>query len=109
MCASEEFTAQRGRGAGTDFGDVVDEIACDGDLCACIAELREGSVEETVLAVEGFLGGGGGGGGLEGHVCVGDFGDRGEVEYYSEEEDETGDGEIDPLHVLEGLRRVGGV
>jgi len=39
---------------------------------------------------------------LEGHVGVGDFGDRRDEEDEREEEDEDADGHVHPLHVLDG-------
>lgn len=108
------------------LGHVVDEGACDGDLSAGVAELREGGVEEAVLLAEGLdIGAGVCDLGLEGHVGVCDFRDlyvlsvdmgtrwvfeawtyRGEVEYYSQHVDEDRDGKVYPLHVLERLRAL---
>ena len=39
---------------------------------------------------------------LEGHVLVCDFRDIGEEEYTGEKEYEDSDGEVDPLHALQG-------
>lgn len=39
---------------------------------------------------------------LEGHVLVCDFGNIGEEEYAGEQENEDPDGEVDPLHALQG-------
>lgn len=62
----------------TSFGNVVYEVGCDGYLGACVAELGKCGVEEAVLFGKGLYGGVGVGfGGLEGHVCVGDFGNGG--------------------------------
>lgn len=40
------------------------------------------------------------------HVCVSDFGHRGQPKEDDEQRDEAGDPEVDPLHVLEALLRV---
>lgn len=53
MSTSEEFRAERGIGVRARFGNVVDEIRCDGYLGAGVAELGEGGMEEAVLFVEG--------------------------------------------------------
>lgn len=79
------------------------------DLGTCIAELREGRMEEPVLFSEwlnigvgmGFLS-------LEGHVCVGDFWDRREVEDDGEEEYEACNCQIHPLDILECAGVIGG-
>ena len=78
MRYGEEVGALRGAQAGLDFGDVVDEEACDGDLGADVAELGRDAPEEGVLVAEGLVdvaGGGFGFFGLGGDVCVWDFGD----------------------------------
>ena len=83
------------------FDGVFDELACDADLGADVAELRSDAKEEFVLLAEGFVGVAGQAGalfGLQGHVGVGDFGDRGDEEDGGEEEDEGGDAEVGPLH-----------
>lgn len=58
LCTSEEPGAVRVTRASaacdSSLGDIVDETSCDGDLGACVAELREGGVEEFVLFAEGF-------------------------------------------------------
>ena len=80
MRYGEEVGALRGAQAGLDFGDVVDEEACDGDLGADVAELGGDAPEEGVLVAEGLVdvaGGGLGLFGLGGDVCVCDLGDAG--------------------------------
>lgn len=120
--AGEAADGERTLGAGQELGGqravrttprldgVVDEVAGDGDLGAHVRELCERGVEETVLFAEGLVGpfdvrlld-------LELHVGVGHFGDvRGE-EDKGQDEDENGNAEIDPLHVLQGLDAVLGV
>lgn len=84
---------------------IRNKLRRDRHLGADVAKLRcDGKHEFLVLPdrlfgvasqVGGLLG-------LELHVGVGDFGDRGEVKDDGEEEDETGDGEVGPLDV--GLR-----
>jgi len=67
-----------------------------------VAELRGDGKHEFFVLPDGLLGVAGEVGGLLGlelHVCVGDFGDRGEEEDDCEEEDEGGDGEVGPLDV----------
>lgn len=84
-------------------------IPCNGHLGANVAELSECGVEEPVLLNEwpvvvrclGFSG-------LEFHVGVCDFGNIGEKEHRSEDEDKRSDGQIDPLHVAQGVLIVEG-
>lgn len=60
-------------------------------------------MEEAVLLDEGLVAIGGACLlGLEGHVGVGDLGDLGHEEAKGQDEDEDGDGEVDPLDVLQG-------
>lgn len=105
---------------GLDFGNVVDEEACDCDLGADVAKLRCNAPEERVLMAERLVDVTGRGlclFRLSGDVGVCDFGDAGRrsVRYRwietadsrSKEEDngksehEAGDAEIHPLHTLQ--------
>jgi hypothetical protein len=82
----------------------------NGHLSASIAELSKCCMEESVLFPERlvvcicmcFLG-------LKGHVCVRYFRNRRKVEDDGEHEYKNCDRKVDPLHVLEGLRVVGGL
>lgn len=62
-------------------------------------------MEEAVLLDEGFLAVIRGAGFLclEGHICIGDLGNVRDEENKGEDEDEYGDGEVDPLYVLQSL------
>lgn len=123
----EELRAEGGIGVGAGLGHVVDEVTevicqrisniadChgshvprDGDLGSSVAELSEGSVEETVLLDEGFVAVVGGARllCLECHVCIGDLGDVRDEEDEGEDENEDRDREVDPLHVLQRLHVV---
>lgn len=76
----------------------------NGHLGADVAKLGERGVKQAVLLPHrralgigmSFLG-------LELHVGIGDFGDDGHVEDKGQHEYETGDREVDPLYVLQGL------
>jgi len=47
--------------------------------------------------------------GLELHVCICDLGNGREVEDAGEEKTETGDSQVDPLHVAQGLLVIPGL
>lgn len=110
LSPGEELGPERRVRPRSRLGHVVDEVSRDSDLGARVAELGKGRVEQAVLFPEGLLVGisvrllG-----LEGHVRVGDFGDRAEVEDGGEQEAETCDGEVDPLHVRQRLGVVAGL
>lgn len=72
-----------------------------------VGELRQGGMEELVLLPERLLllvnmrlGN------LVRHVLVCDLGDSGEEEDKGETEDKNANGEVDPLHALEGVHVV---
>lgn len=72
------------------------------NLSPCITELGKRGVEQSVLFDERLiavwrarlLG-------LESHVCIGNLRDGGHEKAESQDEDEDGNGEVDPLHVLQ--------
>lgn len=79
---------------------VLDELRRDADLRAHVAELRGHAEEQLVLLAHRLVDVACQAGalfGLQGHVRVRDFGDRGEEEDNGEEEDEDGDAEVGPL------------
>ena len=90
-----------------DFGAldrVFDELGRDPDLCTDVAELSGHAEEELVLLPHGLVNIAGETGalfGLESHVGIGDFWDRGEEKDEGEKEDKGGDAEVGPLHVGE--------
>ena len=86
---------------------VFDELGRHAYLGADIAELCDDAEEELVLFAHRFVDVACEAGallGLEGHVCVCDFWDRGEEEHDGEEKDEGRDAEVGPLNVGEVLR-----
>lgn len=107
LCDGELVGAGGGRRARSDFDDVVDEVAGNGDLCADVAELRRHTPEEGVLFPERLVGvvGSGCDGlfALVGHIGVGDFRDGCEEKDDGEEEHEGGNPKI---HPLDGLQRL---
>lgn len=75
-----------------------------------VCKLSHGGMEQLVLFPEWlFLLVDVSFGDLEGHVLIGDFGDVGYVKDPSKKEDEDADGEIDPLHALQGCYIVLGI
>ena len=83
---------------------VLDELGCDPDLCADIAELSGHAEEEFVLIAHGLVDVAretGGLLGLKGHVGIRNLWDRREEEDDGQEKDEGGDAEVGPLHVGE--------
>lgn len=73
---------------------------CNGDLSTGITKLSESRVKEAILLPKGLiirvgmcLGG------LEFHICIGYLGDHRQEEGNPEDEDEDGDGNIDPLDI----------
>jgi hypothetical protein len=107
LCSSEQLGSQRAIGVLPRLNNIIDKVACNRNLRTGIAPLRCGGMEEAVLLPKRFVArshmrflc-------LERHVCVGDFGDVGNKEYASQEEDEDRYGEIDPLDIFEGGDRV---
>lgn len=86
------------------FDGIFDELRSDPDLGADVTKLGSDAEEEFVLLAHGLVDVAGQTGalfGLEGHVRVGDFGNRGEEEDDGEEEDEGCDTEVGPLDVTE--------
>ena len=76
-------------------------MGCDADLGAYVAELRCYAEEEFVLPAHGFIHKSRETGallGLEGHVCVCDFGDGREEKDNGQKENEGCDAEVGPLH-----------
>ena len=83
---------------------VLDKLRGDRNLCTNITELCYDAEEELVLLsewgvfvagqVRALLG-------LEGHVCICDFGNWGEEEYNSKQEDEGSDADVSPLDLGE--------
>lgn len=103
LTTCEELGSYGRVGAREGLHGVVDEEGGDGDLCAGVAELGKGGMEEAVLLPErlvaltcvGLLG-------LASHVGIGNLGDVAEEEDDGKGEDEAGDGEVDPLDVSQG-------
>ncbi len=89
------------RSAGTNPGDIVDEIPRISYLCTNIAELGKDAEEERVLLGKGLVFEVSIRGGLLRlvlHVCVCDLGETDKEENNGEEEDEDCDAKVDPLN-----------
>ena len=86
---------------------ILYELRRDADLGADVAELGDYAEEEFVLLFVEVAGQTRALFGLQGYVCVRDFGDWAEEEYDGEEEDEGGDAKVGPLHAGK-VARIGG-
>lgn len=87
---------------------ILDELRRHPDLGSYVAKLRGDAKEELVLLAHGLVDIAGQTRtllGLESHVGISDFRDRGEVEDDGQEKNEGGDPEVGPLHV----GQIGGV
>lgn len=103
LSTSQELSSQGGIGVLAGFRHVVDEVTGNGNLRARVAELGKRGVEEAVLFPEWLVGiASMGFSSLVLHVCVGDLGQFDEEEDDGKDVDKDGDGQVHPLHVLEG-------
>jgi hypothetical protein len=92
------------RQVGASLREVVDEVSSDTDLSTNVGELGKGAPEEGVLLTKWLVDVSSSRGGhlsLVGHVGIGDLRDGSKVEDNSEDGDEAGNSEVDPLNGLE--------